>query len=554
MNMKRHLELMFTAVAAGVAALAAHAVTLVPSSTTFEGWPEPAAGAKYLDNAGAPVDSGSVYWWTADEADVSTTNAWKNETSPASYPKDETGATLTKGSTFLAFGDENAGFSRALMPATRADGALEEVETEVGNGGLFIDTLVKFTASDEDPVDFEDDDRIVVWLATNSIAGGYVLRARATAFGTDVFEDGDGAVITNIVYDDVTFDLAGVTGLREGSWYRLTVKAVPDVLGMPDSQSITAFRIYLDGHELSTAKPGITQEILDLAGSTATDLLSGKFFFDRTGFATAPVLGSAQFRGAGAVDDFVVSDKNPFYAGGSISLRCAASGCTVTHAVNGGAASSAATFSAKPGDEIVFTLTPTNTAAIQLPINYISHGVATMKLEGNTWSYTVTGGEESGYLFTFTCEDSCWSARVTPEDLVPDGTAEADVPAVTAKLQTLSTRTSEPETDLMNRVAGWIEKKGITGAQINAATDEALEIAYLLNLDHVPATEEEIAAFSIPSITVQNDGTVIVGVPAGDYNGMLDKLQAVELEGPWVSESESGPLDGARFFRYRLVK
>lgn len=177
-------------------------------------------------------------------------------------------------------------------------------------GGVFVDTMVQFTASEAAP-DIDAEDKIIVWYANAdtviddivSIDGDVVTTEPRTltaglkvtamrSFGGE--EGGD--------YYPYVYDINTSVDLTAG-WHRLTIKSLTlgDIVDgtMPGQ----IFRIYLDG----SATPLVAVQPHNFVGEHITDktlFLSLKYDNEYQNIS------SVAFRGQGDIDDFVFADSD----------------------------------------------------------------------------------------------------------------------------------------------------------------------------------------------------------------------------------------------------
>ena len=160
--------------------------------------------------------------------------------------------------------------------------------------GAYIDTLVQFTPSEDDPtIDTGTGSDVKVALFVNASSNLVVThRAYSSDFLT--------TWATNSVVDDVTIDAE--------KWYRLTMQV--------DSSTVPGFnttKIWLDGTALSH-----------------TNALTSGYGFGGSYFAhidtTEATIAKVGFQGTGMLDEFVVSDTMPDLGGTVIMLTLVDSG------------------------------------------------------------------------------------------------------------------------------------------------------------------------------------------------------------------------------------
>ena len=181
--------------------------------------------------------------------------------------------------------------------------------TNVAQTGTYLDTLVQFTVTEDDPPAVGEGDKLAIWLQADETTGKTNLMVRAgwTADGS-------------LASGGTNFVLSGVT-VQPGEWYRLTVKAYENILIENEELKFPAFSIFIDGTEVgvggytidSTFAASLSE--LYLPGM-ASKVENGTVFLSCV--AGEPGVSSALqgvgFQGTGAVDEIVWTEEDPFPA------------------------------------------------------------------------------------------------------------------------------------------------------------------------------------------------------------------------------------------------
>ena len=169
-------------------------------------------------------------------------------------------------------------------------------DNTVDFGEIYFDTMVQFTASDDD-VTPEAGDKLIVWMKATGAEGdpeepGYV-------------EATTNLMITAGALNPLSFKLNGtnnytVAGTYEaGVWYRLTVKTVWNISGNSelDEAGCPGFKVYVNGNPVALKE-----------GSPAS--YDGCFasLVDREASTSLTGIG---FKGTGAVDDIAMTVEDP---------------------------------------------------------------------------------------------------------------------------------------------------------------------------------------------------------------------------------------------------
>ena len=175
--------------------------------------------------------------------------------------------------------------------------------TSIG-AGFYFDSLVKFTAFDEDPAINLNGGKLAVWIKE-------VLDANDNPTATNLvvtagFLDGQGGAIAT----NYTCTVSGVN-LNDGGWHRVTVKAIADIT---NGGQVPGFVVYVDTvRATSGAEKGIV----------AADLSTYAYLLNSEGSLFPSAVQSGQdkdkiaavaFDGQGDVDDLLFTDVAPDFA------------------------------------------------------------------------------------------------------------------------------------------------------------------------------------------------------------------------------------------------
>ena len=192
----------------------------------------------------------------------------------------------------------------------------------VAAAGTYIDTLVQFTPSESAPTSTDlDGAKLAIWLGVvNNVTNLYV---QGNAW--DIDEGFQGT--------EQAFALSGKT-IEPGTWYRLTVKAIPNVLGSDTGSSISAFQISVDGTDMTLAASPFSADMLTTlaeygAAAWASADIQTAFAANKLVPAIQEEIGTAGdpftlttvgFKGTGALDDFVVTTEAPAFGPATIDF------------------------------------------------------------------------------------------------------------------------------------------------------------------------------------------------------------------------------------------
>ena len=266
--MKKLQALLIAAVGAA-AAFAASAATLSSTSgTTFAGL---TAGDAF-SASGAAAEGGKYYWYSADAQSGTNMSLAANYYGGACGRPNQFAEAET--SIALAVDAENLLY-RAAEGSASAFSSPSFTQVDLGDGGLYIDTLIKFEQC-RDEADIADDaGKLAVWLNSTSN-----LVITAGKYSGSIFQSTNNYVISQ---------LASQSGLEAcainpDAWYRLTVNAVTN------AYNILEFRVYIDGKQAIDGN--YTSVFPSLQPSSST-------------------LSALAFQGIGAVDDISFTEELP---------------------------------------------------------------------------------------------------------------------------------------------------------------------------------------------------------------------------------------------------
>lgn len=402
---------------------------------------------------------------------------------------------------------------------------------DVPKGGLYIDTMVQFTPTEDGGApETTGGDKLAIWLNVDSSSGAPVTNLMVKA--GYVYRDGSEVV------DPMPFVLEGTSGVVPGTWYRLTVKAIPDVTkSIADGHrntGVTGYQILLDGQALSTKATVFESSYIDwafedwLEDADKALLQSGTVFAGLDGFVTASTLQAVGFKGSGALDNLSISKTAPSPApeepipvtpqitlsateatfSDSLELPTVTVAGNYVFGTDYTVSWSGALPTENPSADVVLTVT------VEMCGKYSGNNTATFTVKPagtppvvNDWPTdpTTVGGKTAGEAYGFT------------GDL-------AGVPA--------------------DKLAVWAMGNGSV-AFSNAGTIK-IE-AYLLNVANTDAAiAEGKANFKIPAITVDANGTVTVTDPEGSYNGVITIKGSVTVNGTYDLDKADTT---ARFFK-----
>ena len=310
-------KLMFaTALVASAAAFATNGTAL--NAISFEGYTADTgvgSGAGDIPEGGGAT--GTAYFWYEGEAngDGSLVKAFGSGDvlAPAiTRPYYFQGETAGK---YLELSTEGGTLWRSINQSSSSGLGTAKA---VAATGTYLDTLVQFTPTEDEGPSLDNgltsDDKLAIWLKSDEVNHTTNLQVKA-----NLYDFGESPSWT-----PTTFTLAAAEGSKTvvaGQWYRLTVKAIPNVLVNSDNGVIPAFEIYVDGVQMcATTAQFSPQMVTTLTGMDALSedmsaaIAANKIFpsLAEMGAQNAtPTLQGVGFKGSGALDDIVWTEEDP---------------------------------------------------------------------------------------------------------------------------------------------------------------------------------------------------------------------------------------------------
>ena len=236
------------------------------------------------DDAGAADgDTGFAATWVDIEPledGVAVISNWNGETIPASYDK-------SRGDNYLKL--EGAPL---ISRYAKAGGGTVEMTSE----GVYIDTLVQFTVS-EDTQDqtTEDGDKLCIWVNVDSETGATNLMVKAGYISDDTGEH----IAPTAYTTDYSF------GGDDNGWHRLTVKAIN---GIDEFGVLTGFVIYVDGVAVKTSMSVMCDEFAAFSPLAVEGAFPSLIYSLSSGGGTLESIG---FKGSGSIDNVQFTTENP---------------------------------------------------------------------------------------------------------------------------------------------------------------------------------------------------------------------------------------------------
>ena len=261
------MKKIFMLLSAGALFAASAATLSTTSGTTFAGL---TAGDAF-SASGAAAEGGKYYWYSADAQSGTNMSLAANYYGgtcgrPNQFAEAET-------SIALAVDAENLLY-RAAEGSASAFSSPSFTQVDLGDGGLYIDTLIKFEQC-RDEADIADDaGKLAVWLNSSS---NLVITAGKNSAGGFTTNDYSAAALGE--------DLCST--FNPDAWYRLTVQAT-------NASNTIYFKVFIDGQQVTALDESQMPASLfpSLQPSTST-------------------LSALAFQGEGAVDDISFTEELP---------------------------------------------------------------------------------------------------------------------------------------------------------------------------------------------------------------------------------------------------
>ena len=245
--------------------------------------------------------------------------------------------------------------------------------TNVVSTGLYLDTLVQFTPTEDgNAPTTESDDKLAIWLNVDSSGSTPVTNIMVRA----AYVEDTGSVVCT----PTNFSASCGKDIVPGQWYRVTIKAIADITkaGADNAENaILGFQIYIDGNPVVATDATFAATYISTAidadfgwipvGDTTTiPLLQGKTVFPSLkGLSRTATLAGIGFKGSGALDDIVWTEEEPSFeaAGIDFTLTWPTGVTPVSYTIDGGeavsltGATSGTQFSVPAGSTVAFTFT-----------------------------------------------------------------------------------------------------------------------------------------------------------------------------------------------------
>lgn len=323
------------------------------------------------------VISGGSYWATRDSDPQLNVTAYGQD-AKYSYPLDQPAlVTGGPGNNYLAIETSDPVYRTLLQNPGTPQGAT------IGDG-IFIDTLVKFTATESLEVPDLAGGRLAIWLGTDADAQVPVTNLYVTAAAIN----GNSLVATNFLVS---------SAIDPAAWHRLTVRAIGGI-GNITAGPLIGFTVFVDGVQVA-AQNADYASLVPSAGlnSVASSFAAENQLF--VGCTTGSSLEAVGFKGTGSVDDIAFTDyaAAPSWAQGSASFTLTWDADAIASLTIGETALSAADLALETYDIANANLNPTITVSVTYKAGYFGDASQTF-----TWSASTPTGTVAANKHNFT--------------------------------------------------------------------------------------------------------------------------------------------------------
>ena len=333
-------------------------------------------GTAENEEDGNPKTAANGYFFFEGDADASAVRAFGSGEGQIAAPgitRPLAFASATPNDNYLELSTEGGILWRSINTIS-ASGDGETTTYDLGAAepiaatGTYLDTLVQFTPTEDGGAPTVDAaDKLAIWLNVENNVTNLMVKA-------NLYDFGEAPSATEAI-----FTLAPVTGTKTivaGEWYRLTIKAIPNVMVSDDAGVIPAFEIYVDGVQMCATTAQFTSAMVTtlhgmnaLSADMETAIGANKIFpsLQEMGAQGAiPTLQGIGFKGSGALDDIVWTTDDPFdVPAAGFTLTWPAGVTPVSYTIDGGTpvsiSSESSPFSIPggvvPGSTVAFTFT-----------------------------------------------------------------------------------------------------------------------------------------------------------------------------------------------------
>lgn len=341
---------------------------------------------------------------------------------------------------------------QTLMRPVYVDGATGTIS--FADAPVYLDTLIKFTPSEDDPEITDSNIKIAVFVNVNS---NLVVRHKYT--------DGFNFIPTNSVFE-------GLGAIDPNEWHRLTIMLTASAT----FGNAPAFEITFDGDKLTHANGAVDIETYS----------GGSWFFSlKDGDVT---LSQVSFQGTGYVDDLVIADWTTPQTQTGLLLTLVFNDNLMDVTFNSSAVTSNQTVTIAPAGGAL---------AIQAIDWYQVNGVTG---DGVSYSGGNTGALANTSSGTVTVDATGRTATIEASQYT--GTIPTGLPGAYANVPA-------------DKLSAWAVNSGLSQADVMANAADYLD-NYLLNVDETISADIEITSIVIDE--VNETATITVGATDAAVN------------------------------------
>ena len=388
---------------------------------------------------------------------------------------------------------------------------------------LYIDTLVQFTVCDSAP-EIDNSAKLAIWLqaSDDETTTNLMVRAKTYAVGGVASEETFTGVVTN-------FAIGAAGTYQAGTWYRLTVEAVPNVF--TSTKGAAGFKIRINGSYVKAASGAaftgstalVENMVADYNGLINANAAEATIFLPLNGsviaassFESNPLtLSAVGFSGTGLVDDILFTADNPFFTAPTtldFTLTLAENVSSVTYSINGA--------------DGVTVNTTTIVQAVPVGATIALSNIATASAEWQTFSASVAAGANATVAGTTVTLKAGAAFQPTDENLTTAGAtvsavanAPADDASVASFLEALglnSTLAAKFTTvSDYGALMSWVADNNYTKTRINAYPYSYERLMQTKNLTGGPYPIE-MEVFVGTNALVTGYASTVAGTPSTD--------------------------------------
>ena len=289
--------IMLLASASAIGAFAAY-----PTGINFDSANTGALDITKDDAGNDPGTSGQGRFWYGEASEVTATIN-EHETAPAVT----TVISESSNVNYLSLETGTTPLYRTVNDNLEATSASEFTGITIPDSGLYVDTLVQFTAGDPEMTVNDNMAKLGVWVCGNDSEGN---AAAVTNFVVSAGYIANG----DIVATNYTMNTIDSLNVAPGDWVRLTVKAINNIA--QGNKDYAGFVVFVNGTPLT-----YSTSVAAFDNSITLNTVASKFYTASahsllpslidTAMVNSQSLSCVGFSGTGAVDDIAFTDTPP---------------------------------------------------------------------------------------------------------------------------------------------------------------------------------------------------------------------------------------------------